>query len=75
MFQNYKLSQTIRNKITKEEADFSRVSALELFVGFNQNEITYLEHNLLGFIREALKQVISEAKTNQHLSKFIAKVT
>ena len=59
MFQNYKLSQTIKNKVSKEENDFSRVSALELFVGFNQNEITYLEYNLIGFIREALKQVIS----------------
>ncbi len=50
------------------EHDNIRVSALEFFVGFDSNEITYLEYNVLGYIRQALKQVISEAKASTHLS-------
>lgn len=53
------------------EHDVTKVSALEFFVGFDSNEITYLEYNVLGNIRQALKQVIAEAKASTHLTQFL----
>ena len=46
------------NHRSRLESECPKVSALELFVGFDSNEITYLEHNLLSHIREAMRAVI-----------------
>ena len=46
---------------------------MELFVGFEANEIIYLEQNLLGYIRDAMRTVINQAKQTHHLTQFISK--
>ena len=39
-----------------------KLSALELFTGLDSNEILYLEHNILYYLREAIRNFMVEAK-------------
>ena len=39
-----------------------KLSALELFQGLDSNEILYLEHNILYYMREAIRMFMVEAK-------------
>ena len=52
-----------------------KLSALELFTGLDSNEILYLEHNILYYLREAIRNFMVEAKQSHHLSKFIERHT
>ena len=52
-----------------------KLSALELFQGLDSHEILYLEHNILYYLREALRTFILEAKQQHHLSEFIQRLT
>ena len=45
-----------------------KLSALELFTGLDSNEVLYLEHNILYYLREAIRNFMVEAKQSNHLS-------
>ena len=48
-----------------------KLSALELFSGLDSNEVLYLEHNILYYVREAIRMFMGEAKQSHALSTFI----
>ena len=56
-------------------AEVPKLSALELFQGLDSNEVLYLEHNILYYMREAIRMFMVEAKQSQHLSQFISRHT
>ena len=49
------------------------MSAFELFSGFSENEVNYLECNLLYSVKAAFKQVLKESKLAGHLNAFLTK--
>ena len=50
-----------------------KLSALELFTGLDSNEVFYLEHNILYYLREAIRMFMVEAKQSHDLSEFITR--
>ena len=56
------------HEMAAERCEFPRLAALELFVGFNSEEITFLENKILYYLREAIRNFLKEIKQDGHYS-------